>query len=170
MIEELRENIKPVEIPHEAGLLLFKNDAIQEKCVPAILEELIEAGFRLVEFRSIDLTPDMATRLYEYDKYPDLNDFQIWGLKNITGHLLLAAFEHVDGDSMRKLASMKGQPHYQYRSSIRATYSRRVTADPENDHFEYARQVVRNRVHVPMDDHEVTVLKSILSELNISFI
>lgn len=167
MNEEIREN--QLEIPSDAALLLFKNDAIEDKCIPSIIEELIDAGFRLIVFCSINLNSDMASRLYEYDKYPVLNDFQICGLRNITGSIILAAFEHVDGDSMRKLASMKGQPHYPYGSSIRSTYSRRVIEYPGSTYSEYVRQVVRNRIHVPMDDHEVSNLKSILSELNITF-
>lgn len=169
MTQEYAEEQHFVEIPHSAGLMLFKKDSIQDKCIPVILEYLIEAGFELIEFRPVHLTSDMARRLYEYDELPELNDFQYWGLQNITGDLIFVALVHKEGNSMTKLASMKGQPHDEYGSSIRGTYSRRVTENPKNNYFESTRQVARNRVHIPMNDHEVSILKLILSEINIKF-
>lgn len=140
--------------------VLIKNDALEDGCVPMIIEYLQENDLLIQSFTEITLNLQDAYTLYAYDEREELNEYEIAGAENLVGkNIIVNIAGHSKENVWKKLKEIKGQP-WEGNRTIRSILSPYV---PENcSSKERVRREVRNRIHIPMTEEEVIRLNNLL--------
>jgi nucleoside diphosphate kinase len=146
--------------------VLIKHDAIEDGCVPTILEYLHENDLNIRSFSEISLSLEDAYSLYAYDEREELNEYEIAGAENLVGKNIIVTLTGLSSEDLwEKLKEIKGQP-WECNRTIRSILAPYV---PENSSpKEKIRVEVRNRIHVPMTEEEVFRLHNLLVRKELS--